>query len=208
VTVIAVGPLTNLALAILRDADFAHNVAGLVVMGGAVNHAGNATIAAEANVSNDPEAAAAVVAAGANLQLVDLGATMQALLPLPRLDSVRARALSPAQDFTVRVLDYYGQIYLASGSAGPALHDPLAVALTAQPDLATFVPFHLAIETAGLVARGATFGNFSGLRGRLECTSGHRDFAGYEPLAPNASLARGIEVDRFLDLFLERLDLV
>jgi purine nucleosidase len=208
VTIVAVGPLTNLALAILQDADFARNVAGLVIMGGAVNHAGNATIAAEANFSNDPEAAAAVLAAGANLQLVDLGATMQALLPLPRLDPLRGRQLSPVPDFAVRVLDYYGQIYLASGAAGPALHDPLAVALAAVPELASFAPFHLAIETAGVVARGATFGNFSGVRGRLEYRSDHRDFAGYEPLAPNASLARGIDADRFLDLFLQRLELI
>ena len=75
VVVVAVGPLTNVALAILRDPDFAGNVGSLVLMGGAVAYPGNVAAAAEANFANDPEAAEAVVTSGAPIQLVDLGVT-------------------------------------------------------------------------------------------------------------------------------------
>src|SRR5579884_3029899 len=75
VTLVAVAPLTNVALAVLKDPEFAANLDRLIVMGGAVGHVGNATAAAEANFRNDPEAAYAVVNAGAPLQLVDLAAT-------------------------------------------------------------------------------------------------------------------------------------
>ena len=207
ITIVALGPMTNLALAILRDAEFSRNVSALVLMGGAVHHAGNATLAAEANFSNDPEAASAVVHSGAPIQLVDLGATSQAILPLARASLNSRRPLSPIGDFALQLLSFYTPICVSAGAAGAVLHDPLAVALAAVPSLARFIPLLLEVETGGTYSRGATIGSFSGLSTRMEAVGDRLDATGLEPARFNASVAREIDVTGFLELFLERLEL-
>lgn len=205
ITVIAVGPLTNIALAVLLDPKFAANVAELVVMGGSVAHPGNATSAAEANFSNDPEAAAAVVQSGAALRLVDLGATHQAVLPMDAV--VDQKAPSPVAALALDLLRFYGPICVSAGAAGAVLHDPLAVGLATRPDLAAFVPLHLAVETAGTYSRGASIGNFSGFEALVQPAGDHLDCIGLRPLTPNALVAREINSSAFLHEFLERLEL-
>jgi purine nucleosidase len=208
ITVIAVGPLTNLALAVLRDPEFASQAARFVLMGGAISAPGNASGAAEANISNDPEAARAVVESGALIQLVDLGATMPTVLPVPVIEEAAERELGPVADFAVKLLQYYMQACVAAGSSGAVLHDPLAVGLTALPELATFVPIHLAVETAGRYTRGATIGRFARVSSREEWVGDHRDVVGLEPVEFNASVPRQIDVARFVELFQERLGIL
>ena len=207
VSVVAVGPLTNLALALLNDEAFRDNVGNLILMGGAVSHPGNATGAAEANFSNDPEAAAAVVSCGAPLQLVDLGATNQAVLPEARLVALQGHPRSPVGDLALRLLEFYGPVCRSAGAAGAVLHDPLAVALAARPELGAQVPLHLAVETAGNLTRGACVGTFARVAARIAPADGRLDCVGLQPVYPNATLARTIDTDRFLDLFLQRLEL-
>jgi purine nucleosidase len=207
ITVVAVGPLTNVALAILSDPSFARNVGELIVMGGAVSHQGNATSAAEANFSNDPEAAAAVTSCGAPLRLVDLGATRQAILPMEWVGPAADGGVAPVARFARNLLDFYSRRSSAAGSLGAVLHDPLAVGLAARPELATFLPIHLTVETAGVYARGASIGNFTSLVGRVEPAGDHLDCVGLLELEPNASVAREIDTSRFLRLFLNRLGL-
>lgn len=206
-TVIAVGPLTNIALAVLLDRDFATNLGDLVIMGGAVSFPGNATPAAEANFSNDPEAAAAVAASGARFRLVDLGATTPALLPEERLNRVRSHGLSPVADLSLKLLRFYSAYHFRTGVPGSILHDPLAVGLTANPEMATYVPMHLTVETGGELSRGASIGNFNGWVGNLVQDDDHLDFAGVDPVPMNATLARKVDVPRFLDEFMTRLEL-
>ncbi len=208
VTVVPVGPLTNIALAVLRDPEFASNVAGLVIMGGAVAYAGNATAAAEANFSNDPEAAEAVVTSGAPIQLVDLAVTGTTVLPFERVEALRGKELPPAAAFARQLLEFYGAAYVSQGARGPVLHDPLAVALAADPGLASFVPLWLRVETAGEFTRGMSVGNFNGLASVVDWRGDHRDVVGLEPIPFNATLARWVEVARFLQLFMQRVGLV
>ena len=205
VTIVAVGPLTNVALAVLLDPHFAQNVADFIIMGGALSHPGNATGAAEANFSNDPEAAAAVVASGAPVSLVDLGATSQVVLPPERL--AEGAPSSEAGRFARDLLKFYSRACVAAGAPGAVLHDPLAVGLAALPDLATMVPVHLEIETAGAHTRGASVGTFSRVAPVVEQVGDRRDVVGLTPLQPNASVARAIDTPRFLDLFSDRLEL-
>jgi purine nucleosidase len=207
ITVVAVGPLTNIALAVLADKEFASNAESLILMGGAVAHPGNATPAAEANFSNDPEAAAAVFESGARLYLVDLGATNQAVLPRETVNMVSTDGLSAVANFALTLLQFYGAEARSASFGGAVLHDPLAVALAALPDLASFVPICLTVETGGKHTRGATVANFSGITARVDRVGDHWDAVALERLPANAAVARRIDVPRFLSMFLERLEL-
>src|SRR5688572_5561858 len=133
---IAVGPLTNLALALDDDPLLPQRVHKLIVMGGAALVPGNVTPAAEANFHNDPEAASAVFRAGFDLTMVGLDVTHQALFDPERYRRVRASAdQDSVARLAVAVLDYYLRADLATGLPGSPMHDPLAVGGAAIPDL-------------------------------------------------------------------------
>ncbi|AWT26586.1 Pyrimidine-specific ribonucleoside hydrolase RihA [Corynebacterium provencense] len=128
--ILAVGPLTNLALALQRDPSLVTRVAGVTVMGGAALVPGNATAVAEANIVHDPEAAQITVTASWPLTLVPLDATMQQTLDESRRlrlcasGSAFARACGQMLD---TYLDFYERVVL--GRRAAALHDPLAAAV-------------------------------------------------------------------------------
>ncbi len=166
-TVIATGPLTNLALALKMDPGLAGRLASLVVMGGAIGVAGNAAPLAEANFLNDPEAARIVLAAGVPILLVPLDVTEQVIVTRPRLEVARARARarpSPegatlgagagVAEVVVALLDFYLNAAEQHGRAGGALHDPLAVLLAARPDLATTTALAVQVATGDDLTAG------------------------------------------------------
>ena len=178
-TLVALGPLTNLALALKEDASAVRRVGRVVAMGGAVDVPGNVTPTAEFNMHVDPEAAHRVLAAGLPLELVPLDATRQAVLPRAGMRAALAR--SPGmlalriQAFSERAF----RIAHVDGSQGMALHDPLAVAVAVDPSLAKWEAMRLAIGPDGETLRASG--------------------------APNCRVAKGVESDRFLRLFLDRL---
>lgn len=126
---VAIGPLTNIAAALRLDPGLAHRVSDVVVMGGAALVPGNLTPVAEANIANDPEAAAEVFRAPWDLTLVPLDVTMEAVLD----ESDRQRLLAsrrPMAQTLGAVLDLYLELYLSTyGRRCCALHDPLAAAI-------------------------------------------------------------------------------
>lgn len=126
VTIIAVGPLTNLALAIQKAPEIAELVGDVVIMGGAVFVPGNATPHAEANIFADPEAAEIVLSSGLPITLVGLDVTMQTLLPRNKVEEWRG---SEAGDFFANMVGFYHDFYesFSPGIGGCGLHDPLAV---------------------------------------------------------------------------------
>ena len=178
-TLIALGPLTNVALALKADAASVGRIGRVVVMGGAVDVPGNVTPAAEFNMHVDPEAAHRVLAAGLPLELVPLDATRQAVLPRTGLRAALARSpgviASRIQAFSERAF----RIGHADGEQGMALHDPLAVGVAFDPSLVKWEAIRLAIGPDGETMR----------------VSG----------APNCRVAKGVDSDRFLRLFLDRL---
>jgi len=207
IVVIAVGPLTNIALTVLADPEFAHNVRQLIVMGGAVHTAGNVNGVAEANFANDPEAASIVADAGAPLHLVDLGATHQVVLPLECIGTPVVGPPSSPEELARQMLHFYARAYVEAGSPGPVLHDPLAVALAVDPTLAVWKPMHLAVETRGEFTRGASIASFSSQSSRITMVEDYHDVVGWREQQHNAHIARDINVERFLRLFTDKLGL-
>ena len=133
--VVALGPLTNLALALKRGAARLRLARRIVVMGGAVSVPGNVTPAAEFNFYVDPEAAAAVFNAGLPIELIPLDVTRQVLLTRAAL----AEVVGPAPGRRARFVEDFSRFGFdfadSHGEGGIALHDPLAVAAAVDPGL-------------------------------------------------------------------------
>jgi inosine-uridine nucleoside N-ribohydrolase len=149
--IIATGPLTNVALALRADAGFASRIAGISIMGGGISF-GNVTPVAEFNIWFDPEAAAIVFAAGVPMRMCGLDVTHQVLVHPEHVTGVRALG-GPIATFMADALGSYAGAH--EGGIGP-LHDPCAVLALTHPDLFTFEPLHVAVETRGRLTAGMT----------------------------------------------------
>lgn len=140
VTILAIGPLTNLALALRRDPAIAGLARRVVVMGGAFGtdgRWGNVTPMAEANIHNDPEAASEVLAAPWPVTLVGLDVTARCILTTGRAGGLRGRGTPAAMLW--KLSRFYAAAYARyDGLDGCCLHDVAAVALLAAPDLFTW----------------------------------------------------------------------
>lgn len=153
-TLVAVGPLTNLALALQLDPRFAANVRRVILMGGAIGVPGNVNAAAEANIFCDPEAAQAVLDAPWDVTWVGLEATMRTALTPEMLDRIAASPL-PAGRTLWRAMQFYLDRYEKNlGYRTCMLHDPLAMALALDPGLATYAHARASIELRGEHTRG------------------------------------------------------
>jgi len=157
ITLIATGPLTNVALALAMDRSLAGRLAEIVIMGGAIAVPGNASAVAEANFHNDPEAARIVLASGAKILLVPLDVTEQVAVDRARLQRLRGAVKdkpSATADAAVAILEFYLNAYEEHGRIACALHDPLAVLLAARPDLTETAEHAIEIATADPATAG------------------------------------------------------
>lgn len=193
ITVVATGPLTNIATALLREPKFAENVQGLVIMGGAYGLTaygyGNANAAAEFNIYVDPEAARIVFKSGIPLTCVGLDVTTDPKATLTadlhrRIDRSKADSAKIAARTTRQLMTRYGLFHL---------HDPIAVAEVVDPGLFTTKKYHVDIETVSDLTRGQTV-----LDRRDWLPQSQRQ-------PPNASVCTSIDGERFLKLFMQRV---
>lgn len=146
ITLATLGPLTNLAVALVQQPAIQAHIQDVVIMGGAIS-LGNTTPAAEFNFYVDPHAAAIVLSAGLPITLISLDVTHQAIATPERLAALRALD-NPASAAVLGLLAYYGQHDCAKyGLAGPPLHDPCVIAYLLDPSLFTSAPRFVAIET-------------------------------------------------------------
>jgi len=189
VTLIAVGPLTNVAVALERHPELTGRLREIIVMGGSTER-GNRTPSAEFNIWADPEAADQVFTSGVPLTMLGLNLTHQALATPPIVDRLLALDTEIAR-VVAGWITFFGSTYEELwGFAGPPVHDVCAVALAIDPTLIRLVDAFVAIETAGRWTRGATVVD---LHGRLR-------------QAPNARVALELDVERFWDLVIGAVD--
>ena len=199
-TLLALGPLTNIALAVLLEPDLPKLLRSVVVMGGAVTVPGNITPYAEANFFHDPEAADLVLGAGfTDLTLVGLDVTEQTQVGEEWLTAVGALPGARAE-FATGLLDHYAGFYTQMiGMRVCTLHDPLAAAVMLDAKLATYRELPLMIERTGTHTRG-------------QVLSDRRPLASDEFIANEAGagrtavkVAETVDVPRFLEQMYEAL---
>jgi inosine-uridine nucleoside N-ribohydrolase len=148
ITVVAVGPLTNLAVALVQRPELAHEIREIIIMGGAAG-AGNVTPDAEFNFHVDPHAAKIVFESGALITMLGLDITRQARA-LPEWLQTIAALNTPVARCVVDMLAQYG-------SLGGSLHDVLAVMQLLRPELMTFEGCRVEIETDNPVSIGKSW---------------------------------------------------
>jgi purine nucleosidase len=186
-TVITVGSMTNLALAIMAAPEIVSLVKRVVVMGGAVTVPGNRTPVSEANICADPEAAQFVFQSGIPLTMVGLDVTMQTLLTRAHLQEWRERNTDVSR-FFADICEVYMDAYAKVGNVrGCGLHDPLAVGVVIDPTFVTAVPMHVQVDTSGGPSDARTIGD------RRSDTQ----------VAPNVEVCLEVDHDRFVKHFLQ-----
>lgn len=189
VTLCMLGPLTNLAMALVKAPEIVRGIDEIVLMGGAYFEVGNITPAAEFNIYVDPEAAAIVLACGAPITMLPLDVTHQVLSTperLARIEAIDTRCAHAA----AQMLRFSERFDLKKyGWAGAPLHDPNVVAYLIDPSIYAGRTINVTVETASPLTRGMTVADYWRVTDR----------------PPNVNYIRTAEADRFYDLLTSRL---
>lgn len=203
ITLIPVGPLTNIALAVSKDPSIAALVKDIVIMGGSIT-GGNVNGAAEANIYNDPEAAQIVFNAGWMVTMVGSDVGERTLITRKYLAELQSLH-GPQSDFIAKIADFYLNRSEKSGYSGAAMYDPLAVGIALDPTLGTLKEMHVDVETKGEFTRGETVANRMGSNENNVLHGDHYEIEGVIDLKPNARVCVASDADRFLNLFISRI---
>ena len=166
VTLVPIGPLTNIATAFERAPDIISRVQRIVLMGGAYFEVGNITPAAEFNIYVDPEAADIVFRSGVPLVVMPLDVTHKALTTQARVDAFRALG-TPVGQAVAGWTDFFERFDMAKyGSEGAPLHDPCTIAWLLEPGLFSGREINVEIETEGRFTTGMTVADWWRVSGR------------------------------------------
>jgi inosine-uridine nucleoside N-ribohydrolase len=203
ITLIPVGPLTNIALAVSKDPSIAGLVKNIVIMGGSIS-GGNVNGAAEANIYNDPEAAQIVFNAGWMVTMVGSDVGERTLITRKYLAQLQS-SHGPQSDFIAKIADFYLTRSEKSGYSGAAMYDPLAVGIALDPTLGTLKDMHVDVETRGEFTRGETVANRMGSNENNVLHGDHYEIEGVIELKPNARVCLASDANRFLELFVSRI---
>lgn len=187
VTLVATGPLTNIALFLARYPELTTRVERIVLMGGAIAE-GNATPAAEFNIWADPEAAHRVFATGIDLTMAGLDVTHQALMT--PVHTERLAGAGTAGKLVADLYDFYAQFHQRQyGWKGAPVHDAVAMAHVIDGTLLNTKHCGVIIDTGPELSRGRT----------------HVDLSGRAGWEPNCHVAVAIDSERFLELLISRI---
>lgn len=173
--IVAIGPLTNIAMALVKEPNLV-NKAKLVMMGGAVNKQ-----QAEYNVSCDPEAARIVFESRMRVIMVGLDVTMKCQLGQEELNKLANRGLAS----TELLMDMIKAWQKSTGEIYPVLHDPLAVAVAFDQTLVKMEPREVNVETRGEFTRGFTLAS--------------------ETMASNVKVCLDVDATKFIAFFMEQI---
>ena len=190
ITLVALAPLTNVALAIRQEPRVAGALRELIIMGGAIRHEGNTTALAEFNTYVDPHAAHIVFHAGIPTTLVPLDVTYQCVLTAQDVERLQ-KTHSPIPQFIKDATRFYMEFHDEYQDVqGCVINDPLALALTFAPELCDYQELPVDVDISGGVSMGKTFA----------------DFYNYEKKPANMKVALGVRSRHFIELFLERME--
>lgn len=190
ITLIAIGPLTNVALFAATRPDLYAKLDRLVIMGGGVHLTGNHTPTGEFNIWFDPEAAARVFEAGVEVTMIGLDVTHKALFAGTDWAPLRGSEAGAVAKAITGMVDFYGSFYMSQyGSDATAQHDSLAVAAVVKPELVTTQHCWVGVETAGQLTRGMTVA----------------DLKGVWKHEPNTHVALDVDVPGFIELLVGRI---
>lgn len=190
VTLVAIGPLTNVALAIRKEPRIVENVKEAFIMGGAIQHAGNATALAEFNTFVDPHAAHVVFHSGMPITLTPLDVTYQCVFTvddlnrLLKINSPITKFIADSTRFYMEFHDEYQKIQ------GCVINDPMTLALTFMPEICDYQDLVVDVDISTGVGLGNTFA----------------DFFNYEKKPANMRVAMGVRPRMFMEMFLERME--
>ena len=207
ITLIPVGPLTNIALAVSKDPSIVPLVKNIVIMGGSIT-GGNVDGAAEANIYNDPEAAAIVFNAGWMVTMVGSDVGERTIITRKNLDELR-QMHGPESDFIYKVADFLIGLSEKFGDAGTPMYDPLAVGVAIDSSLVKAPAMHVDVETRGEFTRGETVANRRGANERNvlhHFPDGDRYvIEGIDKVEPNAKVCTEVNAEKFLQMFVSRI---
>jgi purine nucleosidase len=181
ITLVATGPLTNIALAVRREPRLPQWVRDFVIMGGSAGR-GNVNHAAEFNIWADPEAAAVVFGAGWTVRMIGLDVTLRARATAAVQARMREFGVL-GSELLLPALSRYADSHNTTGE--PPVHDVCAVVSVAEPSVFTYTPASVQVETTGRLTSGMTVTDFS------------------SSVIPNALVATDIDADRFWAMVLE-----
>jgi inosine-uridine nucleoside N-ribohydrolase len=183
------GPMTNIAMALVKAPEIAERIGKLVVMGGACFALGNVTPAAEFNIHADPESAALVLDSGVPITMMPLDVTQQVLTTPKRLAVVRGLGNRCGSAVAALLAAFERKRRANFGTRGRALHDPCVIGYLLRPALFGGREVNIAIETQSPLTLGMTVVDWWGVTGRKT----------------NVRLMNTVDVSGFYDLMTERL---
>jgi len=215
VTLVAVAPLTNVAIALRKEPRIINAVRQVIIMGGALRTDGNTTSLAEFNFYVDPHAAHIVLESGMPITLLPWDITKDIILTQADVDRL-LRTPSPVTQFIADATRFYIEFHLAAfGYAGCSINDPAALALAFMPDLARTEPMHVAVEYTSELTAGKSVISYIGPATREPDA---HDLTGYDTAAwpphwrrafrpaPNVRTVVEFDAQRFIALFVERME--
>lgn len=189
ITILALGPLTNIAKAVQQDIETMKKVKRIVLMGGSAVFHGNCSPVAEYNFWVDPDAAKIVFASGIEVTMVGLDVTHHTIFT-PHLREVVRQLDTPLSTYIYDITQFYVDFHWKQErTIGCVINDPLAVAVLINPDLVETIPAFIDIETEG-IAIGQSVVDFYGRRNHGRC---------------NAQVCMKVNPKAFFQLFLHRL---
>jgi len=189
ITLVPIGPLTNIAMAMIKEPAILGKIREIVLMGGAMREGGNTSASAEFNVLVDPHAAHVVFDCGRPITAMGLDVTHQVITTPQRIDAIRSLG-NPVADATCAMLTFFSRFDSEKyGSAGAPLHDPCTIAYLLEPTLFEGKLCNIAVEI------------------HSELTMGHTAVDVWDVSArqKNATWVHAVDADRFYALLAERL---
>lgn len=189
ITILTIGPVTNLALALLKEPSLRKKIKNVVAMAGTIHYPGNATPSSEYNVFCDPEAFDILLRSGIDLTIVPLDVTYKCLFTkahIDRLTGVREDIRTFIDRSTAFYMEFHAEY---QGIEGCAINDPLAAAILVKPELVTFRDYYVDIE----------------LHGEFTTAKLSADHFAATGNPPNAKVAMEVDVEGFMDFFIERV---